>query len=203
MTQAQSPAPQAGTCWFCNRERGTSNSLVLPFWSQQASDVVHVLVLPRCDACFELHHRQMMPSGLIIVGCAILTALPFSLLPLPESIRGVVMFLATLGGFATGIYFTANREAREAKARGSRPMFDYVQHPPYNELAANHAAWRQNRSPGIGDGSSTRRETVDDYRIWFGRLTREPEAMAALIRGCIEAGLDPVACKLPTATEVE
>lgn len=179
----------SGTCWFCGRGEGRGNSVALPFWSN-LSDEVRVLVLPRCDACCEFHHRQQFPSGLFIVAGAMLTMLPVSLLPIPEgALRTVAMVLAMLVGFGGGIYYAANREARDARARGTRPLHDYVQHPPYRALAADTATWRQARTTGIGDGSSTRRETVTDHRLYYTRIADDPALIAALERGCAEAGV--------------
>lgn len=186
MSEPNAPESRTGVCWYCGQNRGTNNSMTLPFWSNH-NEEVRVLVLPRCDACFEFHHRQQFPSGMIIIGSAAAVAVPVSLLPLPESIRGVCMVLAILCGFAGGIFITANREDLLAKARGTRPSFDFMDHPPYRAMAADTDGWRQARNIGIGDGSSTRRETIDDYRRY---LANDPVGLAALEAGVRAAGLD-------------
>ena len=99
------------------------------------------------------------------------------------------MVVAMVSGFVGGIVFTANREARQAHARGTRPLPDYVQHPPFLALAADTQNWRQARTTGVGDGSSTRRETVTDYRRYLTGIANDPIALAALERGCIDAGV--------------
>ena len=177
-----------GVCWFCGRGKGREHSVALPFWSN-VSDEVRVLVLPRCDRCYAFHDRQKYPSGLIIVACAAVPMLLLAPWPIPEGARGVLMTVAMIGGFVGGIVFTANREARQAHAHGTRPLPDYVQHPPYLALAADTRTWRQARTAGIGDGSSSRRETVADYRRYLTGIANDPLALAALERGCIEAGV--------------
>lgn len=178
-----------GNCWYCGRGEGGQHSVALPFWSN-VSDEVRVLVLPRCDACYAFHDRQKFPSGLFIVAGAMLTMLPASLLPIPEGwMRTVAMVVAMLSGLGGGIYYAANREEREARARGTRPLPDYVQHPPYLALAADTKQWRQARTPGVGDGSASRRETVADHRRYLTGIANDPIALAALHRGCIEAGV--------------
>ena len=190
MSSIDTSLPTSAACWFCGRGEGRENSVALPFWKQD-SDEVRVLVLPRCDRCHAFHHRQQFPSGLFIVAFAAVPMLLVKLLPIPDGVRGVLIVIAMLAGVAGGIVFAANREARQARADGTRPLHDYVQHPPYHALAADTQTWRQARTTGIGDGesSSVRRETVGDYRIWFTRLSNEPNALAALERGCIEAGV--------------
>lgn len=177
-----------GTCWYCRRRPGANNSVALPFWSQQ-DDCVQVLVLPRCDDCFAFHHAQQYPFGLFVVGGAMAGAIPASLLPLPEPWRGVVIIGALLAGFVGGYVFGANRDARQAKRHGTRPLADYVQHPPYHALAADTAHWRQNYRPGIGDGSGARQETVNDLARYFTGIADEPAVIEALKQGCAAAGV--------------
>jgi hypothetical protein len=185
MSSAES---SSGACWFCGRGEGREHSVALPFWSN-VSDDVQVLVLPRCDRCHAFHDRQKYPSGLIVVAFAAVPMLLLAPWPIPESLRGVLMVVAMASGFVGGIVFTANREARQAHAHGTRPLPDYVQHPPYLTLAADTRTWRQTRTPGIGDGSGSRRETVADYRRYFTGIANDPVALAALERGCIAAGV--------------
>lgn len=162
--------------------------MALPFWSN-VSDEVRVLVLPRCDECFAFHHRQELPFGLIVVACAFLPMLLLAPWPIPQGVRGVLMVVAMLCGFAAGYVYAAGRDARQARAHGTRPLPAYVQHPPYHALAADTAAWRQARTVGAGDGSSVRRETVADYRRYLTGIANDPIALAALERGCVEAGV--------------
>ena len=177
-----------GICWFCRSRVGGMQSVALPFWSN-VDDEVRVLVLPRCASCAEFHQRQRIPSGLIMVGAAMLAGVLASLLPLSEGWRTPVNVAAILSGFLAGLVFTANREARQAKARGTRPLPDYVQHPPYHRLASDTARWRQARGPGISDGSGTRQESVQDYKRYFLGVLKDATAFAALQRGCRDAGI--------------
>lgn len=185
------PAAPAGSCWFCGSRPGGMQSLALPFWSNH-SDEVKVLVLPRCADCFEFHHRQQLPTGLIMLGSAMLAGVLVSLLPLGENWRTPVMAVAIVSGFVGGIVIAADREGRQARARGTRASADHVQHPPYLELAGDTKQWRQARGPGIASdsGSQVRRETITEYRTYFLHVLQDAAGFKALQRGCREAGIE-------------
>jgi hypothetical protein len=186
MARTGGSSPPPGACWFCERGAGGGNSLALPFWSQ-TSDDVRVLVLPRCDRCFEFHHRQQYPSGLIVVAGAAVPLVVVSQLPLPEQWRTLISVSTLLAGFAAGLVVAANRDDWQARAQGTRPLFAYVQHPPYHALAADQANWRQYLRPGVGSGIG--RGTVADFERYFTGISDDPAAVAALRRGCAEAGV--------------
>lgn len=188
MDESGSRHHATGLCWYCGRTRGGAASLALGFWSQ-VDDEVRVLVLPRCDACAELHERQRLPGGLIMVAGAATGAIPASLLPLAEPWRGVAIIGALITGFVVAYLCVADREAKHARRQGSRPLADYVRHPPYHALASDTARWRQDhRRTGIGEGSH-RRDTVYEMARHFTSIAKRPEVITALARGCSEAGV--------------
>ncbi len=183
--------PFPGACWFCRIRPGGMQSLALPFWSNH-SDEVKVLVLPRCAECFDFHHRQQLPTGLIMLGSAMLAGVLVSLLPLGEAWRTPVMAVAIVSGFVGGIVIAADREGRLARARGTRALVDYVQHPPYLALARETKQWRQARGPGIASdgGSKVPRETITEYRSYFLHVLKDAAGFEALQHGCREAGIE-------------
>jgi hypothetical protein len=177
-----------GICWYCRARPGGEHSVALPFWSKQ-EDAVQVLVLPRCGACADFHLRRQFPSGMLIVAGAAAGALPASLLPLEEPLRGIVIVAALIVGFALGFVLAAHRDEWRARRRGTRPVSDYVQHPPYRALATDTEHWRQSYAVGSGAGPNPGHRTVAELAAYFTGIADEPIVIAALARGCADAGL--------------
>jgi len=182
-----------GTCWFCGQGRGGGDSVAYPFHAQ-GSDEVRVVVVPRCDACTQVHRAQMLPSGILIAAAAMVPPALITLLaPVSDGIRTALCAVGMVVGVVAGIFVVSGRERRAAARRGTRPAYDALEHEGYKALAADTAGWRQQAGPGMNPDSTTvtfRRETVEDYRRQFGN---DAKALAALERGCREAGVAPPA----------
>src|SRR6187549_2877423 len=54
-------------CWFCGKVGAGGESVAYPF-DARSGDGVRVVVVPRCDACAQVHRTQMLPSGVILLG---------------------------------------------------------------------------------------------------------------------------------------
>lgn len=178
----------AGTCWFCGRGPAGRESVVYPFDAREG-DEVRVVVVPRCDACAQVHRAQRLPSGVVVGAGAVLPPLLITLLaPVSEGVRTALSAVGMVAGLAGGIVLVSGRERRAAAKHGTRPSYDSLEHEGCRAVAAD-AAWRPRRTQGMDTDGSTvtfRRETVDDYRHVF---RNDPKALEALEQGCREAGV--------------
>ena len=190
MSSSDPPSSPSGACWFCGRNKGRANSLAYPFWSN-ASDEVRVVVLPRCGRCGDFHDRQQWPFGLIAVACAALPLIAVAQLPLPEDWRTLVSVGTLVGGFALGMVVAAQVQERQARNNGIVRLGDHIRHSGFRVFAENPKDWRNRRGPNTQPGG---RNTVTDFARYFDGFTRDPAAMAALERGCAEAGV-PFECR--------
>jgi hypothetical protein len=181
----------AGTCWFCGKGRAGGESIAYPFDAQDGSEV-RVVVVPRCDGCTQVHRKQWLPSTVIILASAmVLPTLITLLAPVSGGIRTALNVVGMVAGVVVGIVLVSQRERRTAARNGTRPSYDSRDHVGYKAIAVDTAGWRP-RSVGnlSADTKSTsaRAETVDDYRYHF---RNDAKALAALERGCAEAGIAP------------
>ena len=189
----QSSTATTGTCWFCGKGRGGGESIAYPF-DAQAGDEVRVVLVPRCDACTQVHRAQYLPSGVILMAAAIVPPALITLLaPVSGGTRTALNAVGMIAGVIAGIFIVSGRERRAAAKQGTRPSYDAREHEGYKEVAADTAGWRQRSVGNLNPDStstSARAETVDDYRNHF---RNDAKALAALEQGCREAGIAPMA----------
>ncbi len=187
MTQGSTST--AGTCWFCGKGRAGGESMPCPF-DAQTGDEVRVVVVPRCNACAQVHRAQMLPSAVILIGAAIVPPTLITLLaPVSDGIRTAFNAAGMVAGLIAGVVLVSQRERRMADRAGTRPSYDAREHEGYKALAADTAHWRPRPGPGMNPNSSSvgfRLETVGDYRQHF---RNDANALAALEAGCREAGI--------------
>ena len=180
-----------GTCWFCGKGHGSGESVAYPFDSQDGS-AVRVVVVPRCDACTQVHRAQYLPSGVIIGGAAItLPSLITLLAPVSGGVRTALNAVGMVAGVVAGIVIVSQRERRATAKHGTRPAYDAVEHEGYKAVASDTSAWRPRSVGNLNPDStstSARAETVDDYRLHF---RNDAKALAALEEGCRDAGITP------------
>ncbi|MET0555558.1 MAG: hypothetical protein ABW221_21130 [Vicinamibacteria bacterium] len=185
----QASAATAGTCWFCGKGRGGGESVAYPFDAQDGS-AVRVVVVPRCDACTQVHRRQTLPSIVIVIAAAIVPPTLITLLaPVSGGLRTALNAVGMVAGLVVGIVLVSQRERRTAARTGTRPSYDAREHDAYKAVAADTAAWRPRTVGNLNPAStstSARAETVDDYRQHF---RNDAKALAALEEGCRRAGL--------------
>jgi hypothetical protein len=187
---SEGPTPTAGACWFCGTGRAGGDSVVYPF-DAQGGDEVRVALVPRCDACMQVHRRQMTPSAVIIGAAAFTPPALVTLLMADSGLRTALSVVGMIAGVAAGIVLVSGRERRAAARHGTRPAYDSLEHEGYKALAADTARWRPRGGDGMKPDSSSvspRLETVDDYRLHFRHDAR---ALDALERACRDAGLGP------------
>ena len=179
--------PPAGTCWFCGRRPGATESLTFPFWSNR-SDEIRILVVPRCGACESVHRGQQLASLAILGACAFVPALLVRLAPVSEGVQTALTVVAFIAGGIAGVVLVAWRERQRAAALGTKPAHGVMEHPEYEALNADSEGWRQRSGPGMstGDGINRRRETVAECRRFFAN---DAKALAALEQGCRDAGV--------------
>jgi len=181
----------AGTCWFCGKVGGGGESVAYPF-DAQSGDGVRVVVVPRCDACAEVHRTRTLPSSVILLTAVFVPPLLITLLaPVSGGIRTALNAVGMIAGLVAGIFLVSQHERRAAARHGTRPLYDSREHQGFKALAADTAGWRPRPGPGMNQNSSTmsfRLETVGDYRLHF---RNDAKALAALEAGCREAGITP------------
>src|ERR1044071_9294692 len=109
----------AGACWFCGKGRGAGDSVAYPFYAQRGDDV-RVVVVPRCDACTQVHRTQMLPSGLMIGAAAVVPAALIKLAPIsiPDGVRTALCAVGMVAGVVAGIVMVSGRERRGAPHPG-------------------------------------------------------------------------------------
>jgi hypothetical protein len=92
-----------------------------------------------------------------------------------------------LAGFAIGLFLAAHVPEAQVRKHGIRLLSDHDRHPVYCVFGQDPANWRNRRGPQVRPRGG--RNTVIDFAGYFDGVTRDPAAMAALERGCADAGV--------------